>query len=340
MSTAPNAATDPTAEPPTTRFFRCTASSATARSSYCCLLRRSLARHGWHHLESLNCQSPACGIRAMTELPGRPVDEIRARTGHRAIDIVGHSLGGPIARYYVRQPGGDRRARALVTPGTPHDGTAVAPPTGAHPTVRQRRSGSDLIEELRLPAPGCRTRLISFWSELDRMMRPIETARVDHPDLGTPDVRVTGTGTGHLVLPAHPAVAAAVRRNLGSAAGQMSGASTTGPLAGTHPHGHLGREHLRHGYLRRLNSVRTKCPHRAELPRYPPPVNRTNIEHSFKRRHPLPRKTVDCPIPGGSKPGEDCRRRIPPGTVAATAPLGSPHRTPEQVLLPRRERSW
>ncbi|QEU72775.1 alpha/beta fold hydrolase [Streptomyces nitrosporeus] len=120
MSTAPNAATDPTAEPPTTRFFRCTAPSATARSSYCCLLRRSLARHGWHHLESLNCPSPACGTRATAELPGRPVDEIHASTGYRAIGIVGHSLGGPIARYYVRRPGGDRRARALVTPGTPH----------------------------------------------------------------------------------------------------------------------------------------------------------------------------------------------------------------------------
>ncbi|GAA2971338.1 MULTISPECIES: lipase family alpha/beta hydrolase [Streptomyces] len=178
------------------------------------LLRRSLARHGWHHLESLNYSPLTCDIRAAAELLGRHVEEIRARTGHSEIDIVGHSLGGLIARYYVQRLGGDRRVRTLVTLGTPHGGTAFAPLAGAHPIVRQMRSGSDLIEELRRPAPGCRTRFISFWSELDRIMLPVETACVDHPDLDALNVRVTGIG--HLALPVHPAVAAAVRQYLES----------------------------------------------------------------------------------------------------------------------------
>ncbi|MDF6019289.1 alpha/beta fold hydrolase [Streptomyces sp. JH34] len=178
------------------------------------LLRRSLARHGWHHLESLNYSPLTCDIRTAAELLGRHVKEICSRTGHREVDIVGHSLGGLIARYYVQRLGGDRRVRTLVTLGTPHGGTAAVPLAGAHPIVRQMRSGSELIEELRRPAPGCRTRFVSFWSELDRVILPVETACVDHPDLDAVNVRVTGIG--HLALPVHPAVASAIRQALES----------------------------------------------------------------------------------------------------------------------------
>lgn len=176
------------------------------------LLRRSLARHGWRHLESLNHSPLTSDIRTAAELLDRHIEEICARTGHHRVDIVGHSLGGLIARYYVQRLGGDHRVRTLVTLGTPHAGTAVAPLAGALPIVRQMRSGSGPIEELRLPAPGCRTRFVSFWSELDRVIVPPEAACVEHPDLDAVNVRVTGIG--HLALPVHPAVAAAVRQAL------------------------------------------------------------------------------------------------------------------------------
>ncbi|WP_406507190.1 esterase/lipase family protein [Streptomyces sp. NBC_00212] len=184
------------------------------------LLRRSLARHGWRHLESLN-YSPLTGdIRVAAELLGRHVEEICARTGHREVDMVGHSLGGLIARYYVQRLGGDLRVRTLVTLGTPHSGTRSAQLAHAHPIVRQMCPGSDLIEELRRPAPGIRTRFVSFWSDLDTLMIPVETARIEHPDLLAQNVRVTGIG--HLAMPVHPAVAAGVRQAL--AAGEPEAA--------------------------------------------------------------------------------------------------------------------
>ncbi|MFE5962910.1 esterase/lipase family protein [Streptomyces rubiginosohelvolus] len=175
------------------------------------VLRRTLTRHG-RRLASLNYSPLTRDVRTAAELLGRHVEEICARTGHDRVDIVGHSLGGLIARYYVQRLGGDRRVRTLVTLGTPHGGTAVAPGAGVHPIVRQMRGGSSVIEELRGPAPGCRTRFVSFWSELDQVMVPVETACVDHPDLDAVNVRVTGIG--HLALPVHPTVAAAVREAL------------------------------------------------------------------------------------------------------------------------------
>ncbi|WP_351235485.1 alpha/beta fold hydrolase [Streptomyces sp. NPDC002133] len=173
------------------------------------LLRRSLARNGWRHVESLNYSPLTCDIRTAAELLGRHIEETCARTGHREVDIVGHSLGGLIGRYYVQRLGGDRRVRTLVTLGTPHSGTSVAPLASAHPIVRQMRPGSAVLEELRLPAPGCRTRFVSFWSDLDQLMVPLEGACIDHPDLIVRNVRVSGVG--HLALPVHPTVAASIR---------------------------------------------------------------------------------------------------------------------------------
>jgi palmitoyl protein thioesterase len=178
------------------------------------LLRRSLARHGWRHLECLNYSPLTCDIRTAAELLGRHIEEICARTGRSEVDIVGHSLGGLIARYYVQCLGGDHRVRTLVTLGTPHSGTSVAPLASAHPIVRQMRPGSAVIEELRMPAPGCRTRFVSFWSDLDQLMVPVETACIDHPDLIAQNVQVSGIG--HLALPVHPAVAAGIRQALES----------------------------------------------------------------------------------------------------------------------------
>ena len=176
------------------------------------LLRRSLIQHGRQQIESLNYSPLTCDIRTAAELLGRHIEEICRRTGQPQVDIVGHSLGGLIARYYVQRLGGDLRVRTLVSLGTPHSGTRAVPLADAHPIVRQMRPGSEVIEELRLPASDCRTRFVSFWSDLDHVMDPPETARIDHPDLLAENVQVTGVG--HLALPVHPAVATGIRQAL------------------------------------------------------------------------------------------------------------------------------
>jgi hypothetical protein len=192
------------------------------------LLRRSLAQHGRQQIESLNYSPLTCDIRAAAELLGRRIEEICERTGARQIDVVGHSLGGLIARYYVQRLGGDTRVRTLVTLGTPHSGTRVAPLANAHPIVRQMRPGSPVLEELTRPAPDCRTHFVSFWSDLDHVMDPLETACIDHPDLTVQNVRVTGIG--HLALPVHPAVANGIRQVLDTAHPGEPSADHTGGL--------------------------------------------------------------------------------------------------------------
>jgi len=53
------------------------------------------------------------------------IEKIMEATGKKVskIDIVGHSMGGLIAQYYIKFMGGDAHVRKLVTLGTPYRGT-------------------------------------------------------------------------------------------------------------------------------------------------------------------------------------------------------------------------
>lgn len=180
------------------------------------LLRRSLRRNGWTDVQAVNYSPFTPDLRTAAEQLRAHVEEACALSGRRRVDIVAHSLGGLIARYYVQRMGGDARVRTLVTLGTPHAGTRAVPAFVPHPLARQMRPGSAVLAELAEPAPGCRTRFVAFWSDLDQLMIPVGSARLEHPDLSARNVKVTGIG--HLTLPVHGPVAAEIRRALGSGA--------------------------------------------------------------------------------------------------------------------------
>ena len=53
----------------------------------------------------------------------RKIESIAAQTGVDRMDIVGHSMGGLVALYYLKRLGGRRRVRRLIMLGTPVAGT-------------------------------------------------------------------------------------------------------------------------------------------------------------------------------------------------------------------------
>jgi triacylglycerol lipase len=164
------------------------------------VLRRALRRRGFRQVVGINYSPLTRDVRlAATQLATR-VEGICEASGFERIHVIGHSMGGLIARYYVQRLGGDERVHTLVTLGTPHEGTLPAYLVPGR-RARQLRPDSDLIEELREPAPGCRTRFVGVWSDLDQMIAPKQGARVDHPDLEARNVLVRGVG--HMSLPVH-----------------------------------------------------------------------------------------------------------------------------------------
>lgn len=170
-------------------------------------LAPALRRRGYGVVHAVNYSvlTPVHGdVRASARDLSAHVERLRVRTGADVVHIIGHSLGGLVARYYVQCLGGDAVVGSLVTMGTAHHGSLVAsvlPPTRL---VRQLRPGSDLIEELGRPAPGCRTRFLSVWSHGDPSMIPRSSARLDHPDLAVDHLELDHVG--HLAMVSDPRV--------------------------------------------------------------------------------------------------------------------------------------
>jgi pimeloyl-ACP methyl ester carboxylesterase len=164
------------------------------------LLRRTLRRRGFGRILTLNYSPFTQDIRSVATRLGALVEQICEETGYERVHVIGHSLGGVVARYYVQRLGGDARVHTLCTLGSPHAGTYAARllPQGV---VAQLRPGSDLMQELTEPAPGCRTRFVAFWSDLDQVIVPQRSAAITHPDLTARNVFLRGVG--HMSLPIH-----------------------------------------------------------------------------------------------------------------------------------------
>ena len=162
------------------------------------LLRRALQRRGFGRVVTMNYNVLTHDVPRAARRLSALVDQLCEETGYEQVHVVGHSMGGLVARYYVQRLGGDARVHTLATLGTPHSGTRAAHLVLGR-AVRDLRIGSSIIRELAEPAPGCRTRFVAFWSDLDELVVPKRSARIEHPDLTARNVFVHGTG--HLSLP-------------------------------------------------------------------------------------------------------------------------------------------
>lgn len=162
------------------------------------LLRLGLTRRGFGAVFAMNYSVFTTDVRTAARQLGEEVEAIIAETGFERIHVVGHSLGGLVARYYVTRLGGDARVHTLVTLGTPHEGTwaAYALPT---PLTRALRPGSGLVEELGEPVPRCRTRFVAYWSDADQLVVPQRGGALRHRDLSVRNIRLHGVG--HASLP-------------------------------------------------------------------------------------------------------------------------------------------
>jgi triacylglycerol lipase len=146
--------------------------------------------------------SPLIGdVRSMAAKLAEQVEQLCAITGAARVRLVGHSLGGLIARYYVQRLGGHDRVDLVVTVATPHRGTMAAWLLPPLPVVRQLRPDSELYAELAEPAQECRTRFVTFSSGDDAVILPARNGQLDHPDLPTRNIVLPGMG--HFTLVDH-----------------------------------------------------------------------------------------------------------------------------------------
>jgi triacylglycerol lipase len=158
-------------------------------------LARRFAHDGWRvfpiELDTVNRS-----VENLAERLARQVARVRRRLGVERVDLIGHSLGGLIIRYYVQMLEGWNEVDRVVTVGTPHSGGtwasyAVYPlrrlgflptplPSETH-SVDQLMPGSSFYEDVNGPVyrvENCaRVDFTNVWSLADECVLPTWRAR-------------------------------------------------------------------------------------------------------------------------------------------------------------------
>jgi pimeloyl-ACP methyl ester carboxylesterase len=140
-------------------------------------LGRRLARRGIGPLYCTSYFSPQ-PVRKSAEQLARFVERVCARERCDKVDIVAHSLGGVVARYYIECLGGAARIGRVVTIGSPHKGTAVARFGAFLPSGRESLIDSSFYTELGPLTARHGIAYTSVWSRTDAIIEPPESSSV------------------------------------------------------------------------------------------------------------------------------------------------------------------
>jgi triacylglycerol lipase len=110
--------------------------------------RRRLERAGWV-VATINLEPVFASIDDYVGQVRQRIEDICVATGAGQVILVGHSMGGLVARAYLRAHGTARVAK-LITLGTPHHGSRLAK-FGPGLNARQMEPDSDWLATLNRP---------------------------------------------------------------------------------------------------------------------------------------------------------------------------------------------
>ncbi|MGH7821773.1 MAG: alpha/beta fold hydrolase [Candidatus Binatia bacterium] len=149
-----------------------------------------LRREGFPNVVGVRVGPPGADAYQKAKALAATVERVLRDVGAERVDVVAHSLGGLVARAYVREYGGARRVGRLVTLGTPHQGTRVAA-FAIDAAARSLLPGSRLLADLARedPVPTL-VSVTSIFSPFDAKILPSRNAV--YP--GAANVEVDGLG--------------------------------------------------------------------------------------------------------------------------------------------------
>ena len=172
------------------------------------LMSRRLRALGRRRVYAVDLPTSRMGVQRLAAVLATKIDRIREITGAHEVDVVAHSLGGLVARWWMHHGGGERVVKHLVTLGAPHKGTALAAfvPIGSGRAINP---GSWTVAALEVPPPpGVKVTVI--WSDMDYLILPLENSAW-HSEEGSVRMKYVG----HLSLLYSRTVFAEVWRALG-----------------------------------------------------------------------------------------------------------------------------
>ncbi len=138
-------------------------------------------------------------LETLTERVAQKVDALRHAGGSDQVHLVGHSMGGIIARNYLQLRGGAGKVGRCIFLGTPNQGSKLAP-FAVSGLGKLLLPGSDFLQHLESAPLPFGTEFISLSSRHDNLVIPCEAAR------WAPAQNIELQGIGHTTLLYHPEV--------------------------------------------------------------------------------------------------------------------------------------
>jgi len=168
------------------------------------ILNRHLRTAGFHRIHAMNYNPLAVDLPHLAAQCCERIDELKDHFGVDRIHVVGHSLGGIIARYAV-QVLGATGVDTLVTVASPHGGVRLARFASAlsdaspFATSAQLRPDAPEMVLLRSSARPMTTRFVSYYSNLD-MVVTARRAMIIEPELAATNLLIKDHGHLSILL--------------------------------------------------------------------------------------------------------------------------------------------
>lgn len=130
-------------------------------------------------------------LRVSAEHLARRVEELCAETGRESVPLVCHSMGGLIARWYVKRLEGADRVSRLVFLSTPHRGTLTSLTGIPFRGARQVLPGSPFLNELNADRV-VEVDATNVWSVTDMIVVPQLSAYLDADNVDNKQCTLAG----------------------------------------------------------------------------------------------------------------------------------------------------
>lgn len=155
-----------------------------------------LRRLGWTDLHSIYLP-PWRNEEVLTEQVAKKIDALRHARGIEKVNLVGHSMGGILARNYLQLRGGKDKVARLVMLGSPNHGSKLAPFAMTR-LGRPLMPGSAFLQKLNAAPFPEGVPVNNIFTRHDNLVVPSTLARVE----GIAEIELAGLG--HVSLLYHP----------------------------------------------------------------------------------------------------------------------------------------
>lgn len=133
-------------------------------------------------------------IEPLTEAVAKKIDRIRLEHGIERIDLIGHSMGGLIARNLIQIREGHDKIRHCLCLGTPHQGSRLAP-LAVTPLGRDLIPTADFPRRLAAATIPEDVHFGSVFSRHDNLVLPFDSGHM----AGVRNIEISGVGHSTLL---------------------------------------------------------------------------------------------------------------------------------------------